>query len=36
MYTELEIARQQTSDQKLRILKQQTVVLGLRREGVSR
>ena len=31
--TELQIARQQTSEQKLRVLKQQTVVLGLRREG---
>ena len=31
--TELQIARQQTSEQKLRVLKQQTVVLSLRREG---
>ena len=33
MDTELQIARQQTSEQKVRVLKQQTVVLGLRREG---
>ena len=33
MDTELQIARQHTSEQKLRVLKQQTVVLGLRREG---
>ena len=31
--TELQIARQQTSEQKLRVLKQQSVVLSLRREG---
>jgi hypothetical protein len=31
--TELQIARQQTSEQKLRVLRQQSVVLGLRREG---
>jgi hypothetical protein len=31
--TELQIARQQTSEQKLRVLKQQSVVLRLRREG---
>jgi hypothetical protein len=31
--TELQIATQQTSEQKLRVLKQQSVVLGLRREG---
>jgi hypothetical protein len=34
--TELQIARQQTSEQKLRVLKQQAVVLGLRREGGRR
>ena len=34
--TELQIARQQTSEQKFRILKQQTLVLGLRREGGRR
>jgi hypothetical protein len=33
MDTELQIARQQTSEQKLRVLKQQSVVLSLRREG---
>jgi hypothetical protein len=31
--TELQIAGQQTSGQKLRVLKQQSVVLSLRREG---
>jgi hypothetical protein len=31
--TELQIARQQTSEQKLRVLKQQSVVLSLRSEG---
>jgi hypothetical protein len=31
--TELQIARQQMSEEKLRVLKQQTVVVGLRREG---
>jgi hypothetical protein len=31
--TELQIARQQTSEQKLRVLKQQSAVLRLRREG---
>jgi hypothetical protein len=31
--TELQIAGQQVSEQKLRVLKQQTVVLSLRREG---
>jgi hypothetical protein len=33
MDTELQIARQQASEQKLRVLKQQSVVLSLRREG---
>jgi len=31
--TELEIAKRQVSDLRVRLLKQQTVVLGLRREG---
>jgi len=31
--TELQIVRQQTSEQKLRVLKQQSVVLSLRRQG---
>jgi hypothetical protein len=31
--TELQIAMQQVSEQKLRVLKQQSVMLGLRREG---
>ena len=31
--TELEIAKRQVSDLRVRLLKQQTIVLGLRREG---
>jgi hypothetical protein len=31
--TELQLAKQRASEQKLRVLRQQTVVLGLRREG---
>jgi hypothetical protein len=31
--TDLQIARQQVSEQRLRILKQQSLVLSLRREG---
>jgi hypothetical protein len=31
--TELQTARQQVSEQKLRVLKQQSVVLSLRKEG---
>jgi hypothetical protein len=33
MDTELQVARQHTSEQKLRVLKQQSVVLSLRRQG---
>ena len=33
MDTALQVARQQTSEQKLRVLKQQSVVLSLRRQG---
>ena len=31
--TELQIARQKVSDQKMLVLKQQTLVLGMKREG---
>ena len=31
--TELELAKRQVSDLRVRLLKQQTIVLGLRREG---
>jgi hypothetical protein len=34
--TELEIAKRQVSDLRVRLLKQQTIVLGLRREGGER
>jgi ribosomal protein S4 len=34
--TELQIAKQQTSEQKLRVLKQQAVVLSLKGEGGKR
>jgi hypothetical protein len=31
--TDLQILRQQVSEQKLRVLKQHTIVLGMKREG---
>ena len=36
MDTELQVARQHTSEQKMRVLKQQSVVLSLRRQGGQR